>query len=140
MKRKRSEDDEDDGLLVILNGFRNMSMKKSSVDELSDTFKRLKVDSQVSSNYAFSSSRDPRDVSDKLDGCSARNDGFPAGNDECSARYEECSARNEESAARNATFGNGEVGALMFLEPDGLPHGFSRSNCFKLAPVLHPGL
>ena len=126
-KRKRFDDDEDDddGLMVVIGGFRNMSLKKSTAVELSETFKRLRVDPQVRSTYVLSLSRNPCDATCTCDGCSARNDVFPAGNDECFARYDGCSARNDEDCAGNAVYGNLEVGSLMFLEPDGLPHGFS---------------
>ena len=117
-----------------------MSLKKSTATDLADTFKRLRVDPQVSPTHVHKLSRNPYDATCTIDGCSARNDVFPAGNDVCFARNDECSARNDEKCAGNDVLGNIEVGSLMFLEPDGLPHGFSRQNYLRMAPVLHPGL
>ena len=128
------------GLMVVVSGFRNMSIKKSPADALTESFKKLRMDTKVSSKLVHPVGECLSIASCTLVGCSARNEEFPVGNDKCFARNDDCSARNDECFAGFAAFGNVEVGSLQFLEPDGLPHGFSRRNYFRLAPVLHPGL
>ena len=66
---KRLDDDEndDDGLMGVIGGFRNMSLKKSTATDLAETFKRLRVDPQVSPTHVHKLSRNPYDATCTID-------------------------------------------------------------------------